>query len=349
MKNITITKEKGSVVTIEGELPFEELQKHKNEALKNLGANMELQGFRKGHIPPKILEDHIGALSVLQRQAEMALVEHYPQIVMENKIDAIGRPDIAVTKLAEGNPLGFKIRTTVLPEIELPDYVSIATKVNGTHTTPSPVTQKEVEETILDIRKRAFISEKQRAGEENASMSDVNDADLPVLDDEKVKQFGDFKDVDDFKKKIEESMNVDKQNRGREAHQIELLEKILEKTKVEVPQIFIDSEIEKTIAQLKHNIQHMGGTFESYLAHLNKTESQLRDELIPDAEKRAKMHLVVQEIAKEKNIQSNPEEVEKEVSAIKTAHPEANDEAVLIHVTSVLTNQKVFQFLEDQK
>ena len=56
----------------------------------------------------------------------MALNEHYPKIIEEEKIDAISRPEISITKLARKNPLGFKIKTAVLPEIKLPDYKNIA-------------------------------------------------------------------------------------------------------------------------------------------------------------------------------------------------------------------------------
>jgi hypothetical protein len=55
--------------------------------------------------------------------AELALSEHYPKIIEQEKIDAISRPEIAITKLARKNPLGFKIKTAVLPEIKLPGSI----------------------------------------------------------------------------------------------------------------------------------------------------------------------------------------------------------------------------------
>ena len=58
----------------------------------------------------------------------MALSEYYPKILEENKIDAISRPEISITKLARKNPLGFKIKTATMPEMKLPDYKQIAKK-----------------------------------------------------------------------------------------------------------------------------------------------------------------------------------------------------------------------------
>ena len=330
MENTKITKKSGSVVEIEGEIPYEELKKHKDSALKKLGVNMELPGFRKGNIPPTIIEKNIGEMPILQEMAEMTLAEHYPKIIFENKINVIGRPDIVITKLATENPLGFKIQTSVLPEIKLPDYKALAAESNKLHKKPRPATEKEIDETILDIRRRSLVSEKQQSGEKDASLSDVKDADLPKLDDEQVKKFGDFKDVDDLTSRTKESMNAERELRGKENYQIELIEKIIDKTNIDVPQVFIDSEIEKTIAQLRHNIERMGGKFDDYLKHLKKTEGSLREELVPDATKHAKMHLIVQEIAKKEDIKPDDKDIAKEIIAIKKQHPEANEEVVKI-------------------
>ena len=78
--------------------------------------------------------------------AEMALGEYYPKILywgysgrpkgfgiptasVGKKIDAISSPQISITKLARKNPLGFKIKTAILPEIKLPEYKNIAKEI----------------------------------------------------------------------------------------------------------------------------------------------------------------------------------------------------------------------------
>ena len=80
-----------------------------------------------------------------------ALEKEYPKIIKEHKIRAIGRPEIALTKVAENNPLGFKIKTSVLPEIALPDY-----KDSPPHRRASPkvsATDEDVSKTIESLRK----------------------------------------------------------------------------------------------------------------------------------------------------------------------------------------------------
>src|SRR3989344_4883710 len=153
---ITVIKLPKSEVEIEGELSSELFEHYSAQALKRLGENLKLDGFRKGKIPENVLLSHIPEISILEEMANLALGEHYPKIIENEKIDAIGRPEISITKLARKNPLGFKIKTAVLPEIDLPDYKDIAKKIISNITDAEKniiVSDQDLENTIMDIRK----------------------------------------------------------------------------------------------------------------------------------------------------------------------------------------------------
>ncbi len=101
--------------------------------------------------------------------AEMALSEHYPKIIDEEKIDVISRPEISITKIARNNPLGFKIRTSVLPEVKLPDYKAIAKKTLAAVPAEEKnvtVTDEDMENTIMDIRRSRAPKKHMSASEE---------------------------------------------------------------------------------------------------------------------------------------------------------------------------------------
>ena len=110
---IKINKLPKSEVEIEGELEAEVFETYFDKALKRIGENLEVDGFRKGKVPKNILLSKIPEAQILGEMAEMALSENYPKILEENKIDAISRPEISITKLARKNELGFKIKTTI--------------------------------------------------------------------------------------------------------------------------------------------------------------------------------------------------------------------------------------------
>ena len=156
MSKINIKKLPKSEVEIEGEIDADAFEAYFSKALKKIGDNLELPGFRKGKTPENILLSKVPEMQILNEMAELALNEHYPKILEENKIDAISRPDISIIKLARKNPLGFKIKTAVMPEIELPDYKKIAQKIISEVTDEeknTEVAEKELEDTIMDIRK----------------------------------------------------------------------------------------------------------------------------------------------------------------------------------------------------
>ncbi len=119
-------------IEISGELSGEQFAAYRAPALKQLHQTVTIDGFRPGHIPENVLVAKLGKEKILLEMAELALREHYPKIITENKIAAIGRPEITITKIATDNPLGFKIKTAVEPTVKLPDYKKIAREINAT-------------------------------------------------------------------------------------------------------------------------------------------------------------------------------------------------------------------------
>jgi len=116
----------GSEVEIIGEIPVGDFESHREQVIKELSMEIKIDGFRPGNVPEKILIEKIGEPAVLEKMAVFSLQKEYPGIIKKHRIKAIGRPEIFITKLAKGNPLGYKIKTAVLPEMNLPDYKKIA-------------------------------------------------------------------------------------------------------------------------------------------------------------------------------------------------------------------------------
>lgn len=336
-KNFKVTTNKNSTVTIEGELPHDELTKHRAHVIKKLGQNVEMDGFRKGHVPEHILLSKIGEDTLLSEMAEHALSEHYPKMLTHHEIDAIGRPAVSVTKLAIGNPLGFKIETAVMPKLELPDYASLAKK----HVEKSA--GEEI--TVSDDEITKFIETALREKNERAGKKDDS---LPELTDELAKEFGAFKDIADFKAKIREGLLHDKKHKAREALRIAILEDITNKTKVVIPDILVEAELDKMFSQFVHDIERFGLKPDEYMAHIKKTPEDLRKEWRSDAEKAAKQQLILHNIGVAEKLEPSTEEIKKETDHILSHHKDAKRQNVEAYVANALANQKVLEFLENQ-
>ena len=99
---------------------------------------------------------------------------------------------------------------------------------------------------------------------------------------------------------------------------------------------------------MESDITQMGLKFEDYFKHLNKTKEVLRKEFRTDAEKKAKLALILSEIAKVEKIVAEEDKIVKEVEHLLEHYKDADPERARAHAENVLTNEKIFQFLESQ-
>ncbi len=186
VKDFTVTKEENSQVKIEGEIPFAELAKHKAAAITHYGKDIEIDGFRKGHVPDTEVVKRVGEMAILSEMAERAIAEAYPEACKHHKIDAIGYPKLSITKIAEDNPLGFTATVAVIPEITLGDYKAIAAEANKEKAS-AEVTDEEVETQIKDILRQKLAYERMQeaakknaeAAEKKADMGDTTELPTP--------------------------------------------------------------------------------------------------------------------------------------------------------------------------
>jgi len=343
----------GSMVEIEGELEAELFEPYFAKALKRIGENFELDGFRKGKVPEAVLLSKIPEISILEEMAQMALDEHYPAILESEKIDAISRPEISITKLARKNPLGFKIKTAVLPTIKLPDYKKLAKKVLEKVTEEEKnisVSDEELENTIMDIRKsrapKKHITDLPAEGSEENSTPTTEE--LPEFNDEFVRSMGPFQDLADFKAKLKENIKLEKENLQKEKTRLKIIEEIIKDSSVDLPEILVELELNKILYRMESDITAMGLKFEDYLKQLNKSVEDLKRDFRKDAEKKAQLALILNEIAKAEKIVADEEQVAREVAAILEHYKEADPERARTHAENILTNEKIFQFLESQ-
>jgi len=344
-EKIEIEKLPHSEAEIRGEVSATVFDESYLKALKKTSEGAEIPGFRKGHVPEKILVEKIGSNALLHEAAEIAIARVYGEILKTHNLDAIGRPEIAITKLARHNPLGFKIKTALLPAVNLPDYKAIASKEMATEEAKPEVSEKEIEEIIEQLRKNvAGVNKmkKEKAGEK----AEIEEP-LPVADDEFAKMLGDYKSLDDLKDKIKENLLKEKEMKAREKKRVSIAEVLIQKTEIDLPEILITSEQSKMLAQLKDDVSRQGVSFENYLKQIKKTEEDIRVEWRPAAEKKSKMQLILNTIAQKENLTAEKSIVLNEVKRLKEIYKDANPDGLQIFIETQLTNEKVFQFLEN--
>lgn len=338
----TVKKLPKSQVEIAGAIDAADLDKAIQKSIQHFQEHAELPGFRKGAAPEKMIVERAGEAAILNEAAEIALEDAYPKILEENKIDAIGRPEIRITKLARGNPMEFQIVATIMPEVILPDYKKIAAKV-----APSPepkVEEKELNDALEYIRKSRAKKEKDAEGKEMEI--------LPELTDDFAKSVGKFENVAELKSAIENNIKYEKEHKAREVRRENILEAIAKETKIDLPELIVHSELDQMIHEMKHNLEQSGLKWEDYLGHLKKTEEDLHKEWHTDAEKRAKLGLILREIGVSAKIEPSEDELAKTAKRIVEEYGAAGDKLdplrVKERIYGSLQNEAILKFLEEQ-
>lgn len=330
-----------SEIEISLEIAEADLSGHRTAVIEKLKKNAEIPGFRKGHAPEKMIIERVGEIGLLQEAAEDAIEMLLPDILEKEVRNPLGMPRISFTKLALGNPVGIKLTIAILPEVTLPDYKKLAKTENEKKEEVIVVTDKDVEDTIHRIQ---HMMEHDHGGEKKEGMHEHG-----PIDDAFVKKLGDFKDVADFRIKLTENIRQEKMAKAKDKKRVAIAEAIIAKTKTDVPGVLIESELGKMESQFTEDITRMGVKIEDYLKHIKKTMTDLRKEWTPDAEKRAMLQLVLGAIAEKEKIVPDEKEVSAEVEHMIKHYPTADPFRARAYVESLLKNEKVLAFLEEQK
>lgn len=345
--NITVKELSNSEVEVLGEISAEFLEENFKTSLKKISKNLELPGFRKGHVPESMALEKYAEMNILQDAAEECLEAEYAKIIEEKEIRVIGQPQVTLRKLARNNPLEFSMTIAVVPEIKLPNYKKLA-KENSIQDTPE-VTDKEVDDVILEIRKQHAHSEMHKSGElKDENHAPLEEKDLPELTEDIITSLGNFADLSDLKNKIKENLLLDKQKKSKEKKRLAILDAIIDATPIEVPEILIDSELDKMMAQFEDDVARAGIPFDDYMKNIGKGRPEMKGEWRETAIKKAKVQLILSKIADEEKITPDGDDIRNEAEKILMVHRDADPLRVRVYVGMMMTNEKVLEFLESQ-
>ncbi|WP_313405705.1 trigger factor [Aeromicrobium sp.] len=131
------------------EVPFEEFKPNLDKAYKTIGAQIQIPGFRKGKVPPGIIDQRVGRGAVLDEALNSALQGWYTQALQETKTTPLGQPEIDLTKFEDGETIEVTAEVDVRPALELPDASDIEVTVKDIE-----ISDEDVSEQFDQLRER---------------------------------------------------------------------------------------------------------------------------------------------------------------------------------------------------
>ena len=137
-------------VRINVEVPFDELKPDFDRAYKKIAKQVKIPGFRPGKAPARILEARLGRGVVLDEVVNGAIPVKYSEAISAAaEVTPIGRPDIEVTEIADGDKLFFTAEVDVRPDLILPDLDALTVTVDD-----AEVTDEQVDVELETLRTR---------------------------------------------------------------------------------------------------------------------------------------------------------------------------------------------------
>jgi len=131
------------------EVPAEELKPSFDAAYKEIAKQVNIPGFRKGKVPPAVIDRQIGRGAVVDQAVNDALPKLYVQALQDNDLLPIGQPDIEVTKFDDDGGLEFTATLDVRPEIKVPAHDGLSVEVAS-----AVVTDEDVNEQLEHLQGR---------------------------------------------------------------------------------------------------------------------------------------------------------------------------------------------------
>ncbi|SNY31411.1 trigger factor [Paractinoplanes atraurantiacus] len=144
------------------EVPFDELKPSLQKAYREIGAQVQVPGFRRGKIPAAVIDQRVGRGAVLNEAVQEAIPQQILAAVREHDVKTLGRPEVEITEFADNEPLKFTAEVDVRPEISVPDLSTIKVEVPAVE-----IGDNEIDEQINGLRERfATLKTVERAAAE---------------------------------------------------------------------------------------------------------------------------------------------------------------------------------------
>ncbi len=131
------------------EVPFDELKPSLQKAYREIGAQVQIPGFRRGKIPAAVIDQRVGRGAVLNEAIQEAIPQQILAAVQEHDVKTLGRPEVEITELTDGEPLKFTAEVDVRPEITVPDLSAVSVTVDAVE-----VDDAAIDEQVNGLRER---------------------------------------------------------------------------------------------------------------------------------------------------------------------------------------------------
>ena len=149
---------------------------------------------------------------------------------------------------------------------------------------------------------------------------EIKAKELPELDDEFAQDVSEFDTLAEYKENLKKNIAERKEAEARRTKEDEAIRKIVEKSSMEIPDAMIDTQVESMIEEFAQRIAQQGLSFEQYMQFSGMTMDKMKDQVRPEAVSRIESSLVLEQIAKDENIEVSDADVDAEIDKMASMY-----------------------------
>ncbi|MBI5457679.1 hypothetical protein HY971_03075 [Candidatus Kaiserbacteria bacterium] len=333
---------------VQAQITAEALAHYRAEALKEITKTAKLDGFRPGKAPEEEIVRVYGEGAILREAVQMAIQHELPELFAAEKLLIIESPRVTTDTPELGKPVKFTARAALAPSVELPDYKKIAKKHTDKKEEIS-VSDEEHTQALTHLRRERARIDKIEGGTDAQKAAEESRAaelkDLPELDDAFVQSLG-YESAEKFTEALRVNIKTEKEMQAAEKRRALILDELVKESKISYPSALREYELDDMEARLKDDLSRIGQTLESYFTQTKKTREQVRADWKDTADKRAKVRLILTEIARKEHIEPDEKSLEHELEHAKKHYPQADPIALRAHISHAMRNDATLRFLE---
>ena len=159
-------------VKITVEIPFTDLKPSLDKAYADIARSINVPGFRKGKVPPMVIDQRFGRGVVIQEAFNDSWSRFYGAAVTENSLTPLAQPEVEVTKLEDGDLIEFTAEVDVRPDFEVPDASAISVQVDALEVADGIVDSQ------IDVLRSRFVTLSLTASNDGEALPDATAEDV---------------------------------------------------------------------------------------------------------------------------------------------------------------------------
>ncbi len=181
-------------------------------------------------------------------------------------------------------------------------------------------------------------------------VSEVKQERLPELNDEFAKGIDPkFKTLDSLRAQVADNLRLRAEEKAKQDFEEKVIDAVVNLSEVEFPPVLVEMEVSHLFNQQLRHWQESGRGLEDYLASINKTEEELREELRPLATKRVTRSLVLDKISEGEKIEISDSEIDSEIEDMTKGAAEGKGGELKKLLNTPQSRESIKQFLVRRK